>query len=69
MKPKLCSESRAPYCECGRVMHYASANGRDMETMGGYEMEYFHCPDCDEHYEMIDGELYPSEPPKYSDND
>lgn len=52
-----------PLCpDCGAQMDYERASGRDLETMGGYSVEYFKCEDCKEHYEVINDNVYPVSP-------
>lgn len=51
-----------PRCpDCGASLSHESAGNRDTETMWGYEVYYFVCDDgCGEHFEVIDGEIFPS---------
>lgn len=49
-----------PKCpDCGISLDYESAGNRDIETMGGYEVEYFACEKCGSKYELINKELFP----------
>jgi hypothetical protein len=48
-----------PDCEIG--MDYESPKDRDLETMGGYNIQYYYCEKCNQSYELIDNnDLYPS---------
>lgn len=43
--------------ECGTPVLIANSEGRDLETMGGGELEYFECPKCGAQYSLVlDGE-------------
>lgn len=48
-------EEELPRCfpPCGASLHHEGARGRDTETMGGREVEYFVCPKCKRHYERV----------------
>lgn len=51
-----------PLCpDCGAAMDWAAAGGRDLETAGGYGVEYLVCPSCGEKWELVEGRrLYPT---------
>ena len=50
-----------PICpECRTSLHYAPAGNRDTETMGGYSVEYFRCPECGEKFEIINDDICPT---------
>lgn len=51
-----------PKCpNCGSSLLIDSAGDRDTETMGGYSVEYYKCPDCQEQFEVIDDSIYPTD--------
>lgn len=44
-----------PLCpDCGRSLSHAPSDGRDRETMGGYEISYFECETENTKWEVID---------------
>ena len=50
--------------DCKHSMYCAESGNRDTETMGGHSVEYFHCDNCNQEYELIWGiegkKLYPA---------
>lgn len=51
-----------PRCpDCGQSLSCESAGSRDTETMGGYDVEYFKCDNGCGQFEVIDGEIFPSD--------
>ena len=55
-----------PFCpHCGEGLDFVSSGDRDIETMGGESIEYVKCERCNQDYEIIGNEIYPTEPPSY----
>lgn len=63
MKSPLDSDGLLICPDCGESLGHESAGDRDTETIGGYDVEYFSCDGCGEHFEMIDGEIFPTSYP------
>lgn len=53
-----------PRCpDCGHGLYHESAGNRDLETMGGYSVEYFVCEHgsgCGQQFRVINGKISPS---------
>ena len=39
--------------DCGEYLHYGPDNDGDGETMGGYSVEYYICPECGAKHQYI----------------
>jgi len=48
-----------PLCPNCHVSMYCDSSGdRDLETMGGYSIEYYKCDKCQHKFQLINGKLF-----------